>query len=81
MEDTGSLAHHLLVPFFQLTETLEAPFERLLSDMCQREGRPICIIADVLFGWTVGVAEKLGIFHAVFLTVALMRWPRFSPFV
>ena len=36
----------------------------LIND--QHGSPPLCIIADIFFGWTADVAKELGVFHAIF---------------
>ncbi|XP_058071214.1 crocetin glucosyltransferase 3-like [Magnolia sinica] len=68
-ENNETLPGHLYSTFFHATLTLEATFERQLIDICRRDGHPpLCIISDMFFGWTVSIAKRLGILHAVFLT-------------
>ncbi|XP_058073088.1 UDP-glycosyltransferase 92A1-like [Magnolia sinica] len=68
IENTDALPIHRFHPFLQATVELESSFELLLIDISRTDGRPaLCLIADVFLGWTVDVAKRLGMFHAVFL--------------
>ncbi|KAL4183723.1 hypothetical protein AMTRI_Chr11g99700 [Amborella trichopoda] len=68
-ENTDALPYHLIIRLFEASETLEHAFESLVSVIALDDGRlPLCIVADVFCGWTVLVAERLGIHHVVFIT-------------
>ncbi|CAA6662561.1 unnamed protein product [Spirodela intermedia] len=69
-ENTDSVTGEGLEKLLGASASLRPQFERLIAEEITREdGRPpLCIIADVFFGWTVQIAEKLGVFHAVFTT-------------
>ncbi|KAL4183730.1 hypothetical protein AMTRI_Chr11g99750 [Amborella trichopoda] len=68
-ENTDALPYPLILRLFEASETLEPAFESLISDVARKDGRlPLCIVADVFCGWTVLVAERLGIHHVVFTT-------------
>ncbi|KAG9447677.1 hypothetical protein H6P81_013805 [Aristolochia fimbriata] len=67
-ENTDTMHHQFLLNLFRASGTLDSAFERLLVDIRRREGRPpLCVISDMFLGWTVDVARKLGLPHAVFI--------------
>ncbi|KAF9621734.1 hypothetical protein IFM89_027588 [Coptis chinensis] len=67
-ENTDTLTLELIARLLEASESLQAPFKQLLLDITKQDGRaPLCIIADMFFGWTVDVANELGIFHSVFI--------------
>ncbi|XP_078173713.1 UDP-glycosyltransferase 92A1-like [Carex rostrata] len=69
IESTESISLNQFDGFFAATETsLHPPFEDLISSLINQGQRKICIIADYFLGWTVEVAEKYNISHAVFAT-------------
>ncbi|CAK9167250.1 unnamed protein product [Ilex paraguariensis] len=52
----------------EASENLESPLKNLLMEITERDGyAPVCIISDMFLGWTVKVANELGIFHSVFI--------------
>ncbi|CAA7398966.1 unnamed protein product [Spirodela intermedia] len=69
-ENTDSVPFQDLIRIFQASTTLQPQFERLIAEEITKEdGRPpLCIIVDFFLGWTVQIAEKLGVFHAIFNT-------------
>ncbi|KAK1260696.1 UDP-glycosyltransferase 92A1 [Acorus gramineus] len=68
-ENTDSITHDEFYSFFQSIESSIRPsFRRFLSDAIAADpDNPPCIICDGSLGWTVEVAEELGVFHAFFL--------------
>ncbi|XP_058095037.1 crocetin glucosyltransferase 3-like [Magnolia sinica] len=67
-ENTNTLPFTFILKLFEASQTLQPSFESFISDLSQTEGLPLCIIADVFFGWTVEIAQRLGIYHTVFST-------------
>eukprot|EP01018_Ginkgo_biloba_P006717 Gb_24828 [translate_table: standard] len=66
-ESTESLPHSLFLPLLQASQQLEHPFQQLVQDIGQNEGRlPACIISDMFLGWTLDVANRLGIPRLMF---------------
>ncbi|KAF8403868.1 hypothetical protein HHK36_011974 [Tetracentron sinense] len=67
-ENTDVLPYPLIVRLMEATLSLEPSFKRLISDIThQQQGYPpLCIIADMFFGWTIDIAKEFGIFHTVF---------------
>ncbi|KAF3328153.1 UDP-glycosyltransferase 92A1-like protein [Carex littledalei] len=69
IESTESISLNQFDAFFEATETsLQPPFEDLIASLINQGQTKICIIADYFLGWTVEVAEKYNISHAVFAT-------------
>ncbi|KAF3452575.1 hypothetical protein FNV43_RR03008 [Rhamnella rubrinervis] len=68
VENTDSLPYHLLHKFLRASLCLKPSFSKLLSDLIsQQHGRPpLCIIADVFFGWCADIARHYGVFNAIF---------------
>ncbi|XP_058092294.1 UDP-glycosyltransferase 92A1-like [Magnolia sinica] len=68
-ENTNALPFHLIINLFQASEALQPSFERFISDVQREDGHPpLCIISDMFLGWTVEIANKLNIFHTVFIS-------------
>ncbi|KAH7543586.1 hypothetical protein FEM48_Zijuj02G0199600 [Ziziphus jujuba var. spinosa] len=67
-ENTDVLPYHHVIHLLQASTSLRAPFKKLLQDLIHDHHghKPICVIADIFFGWTVSVAKELGLFHAIF---------------
>ncbi|XP_077222915.1 UDP-glycosyltransferase 92A1-like [Tasmannia lanceolata] len=68
-ENTDSLPFHRFIDLFEASQTLQPYFENLISKICE-ETNPshVCIISDMFYGWTVEVANKLGVFHSFFIS-------------
>ncbi|KAL4195636.1 hypothetical protein AMTRI_Chr05g65720 [Amborella trichopoda] len=63
VESSDAVPPALTLHVFHASESLQPAFERLIS-----EGpSPVCVIGDIFTGWTIGVAEKLGVKHVTFL--------------
>ncbi|KAJ6714068.1 GLYCOSYLTRANSFERASE [Salix viminalis] len=58
----------LSLAFFMPLLLSNLPLKTLIEDIIEeQEGKPpLCIIADIFFGWTATVAKDLGVFHAIF---------------
>ncbi|RWR88997.1 UDP-glycosyltransferase 92A1 [Cinnamomum micranthum f. kanehirae] len=68
VESAEALPFIRVVDLFKASETLQASFESLISTICEEDGGLLlCIISDMFLGWTVEVANKLGVFHSVFI--------------
>lgn len=66
-ENTDVLPYHLVVLLLEASLSLRPAFKDLILGLIDDNGkRPLCIIADIFFGWTADVAAELGVFHAVF---------------
>ncbi|XVF47437.1 hypothetical protein PTKIN_Ptkin03bG0108700 [Pterospermum kingtungense] len=67
-ENCDVVPYHFVVKLLEASASLKTVFKQLIEDMIQeQEGhRPLCIIGDIFFGWMAGVAQELGVFHAVF---------------
>ncbi|PON89240.1 UDP-glucuronosyl/UDP-glucosyltransferase [Trema orientale] len=67
-ENTDVLPYCHVIRLIEASTTLRPSFEKILRDLIgQNHGRkPLCVVADIFFGWTATVAKELGIFHAVF---------------
>nr|POE82639.1 udp-glycosyltransferase 92a1 [Quercus suber] len=71
LENTDTLSHELVIRLMEASENLESPFKSLLIDISKHDGcAPMCIISDMFLGWTIKVANELGIYHAVFIAGA-----------
>jgi UDP-glucoronosyl and UDP-glucosyl transferase len=69
IESTESVPLNQFDLFFQATETALRPsFDDLIAGLIHQGQSKICVIADYFVGWTVEVAEKYNISHAVFVT-------------
>ncbi|PKI49018.1 hypothetical protein CRG98_030605 [Punica granatum] len=61
-DNTENLPLNLVGVLFESSVSLAGPLERLLSEISAAEGhKPVCIISDVFFGWSVEVARRFGI--------------------
>ncbi|XP_010241747.1 PREDICTED: UDP-glycosyltransferase 92A1-like [Nelumbo nucifera] len=68
-ENTEALPNHHIMTLFRASQTLEPSFHNLVSTITEKYGEPpLCIIADVFFGWSVDVAMRFGSFHVGFTT-------------
>ncbi|XP_065866177.1 UDP-glycosyltransferase 92A1 [Euphorbia lathyris] len=66
-ENTDVLSYPLIIRLLHASTTLEPAFRDLIREIADQETEsPVCIIADIFFGWTATVAKELGVFHAVF---------------
>lgn len=67
-ENTDVLPYNLVIRLLEASTSLRAPFKKLLQDLIdERRGhKPLCVIADIFFGWTASAAKELGLFHAIF---------------
>ena len=71
VENTRTLTAKLTCCLLEALENLESPFKSLLTNITKQDSRvPVCIISDMFLGWTVKVANELGIYHAVFIAGA-----------
>ncbi|XP_070664183.1 UDP-glycosyltransferase 92A1-like isoform X2 [Malus domestica] len=71
-ENTNSLSYHLILKLFQASLSLKPCFRNLMHGLVhERNGlrRPVCMITDIFFGWTIEIAHEFGMSHAVFSTV------------
>ncbi|KAL6002199.1 hypothetical protein ACLOJK_037647 [Asimina triloba] len=68
-ENPTALPPHLAIRLYQSSQTLQPAFENLIANFSRKDGcPPLAIISDFFFGWTVEIANRLGIFHSVFVT-------------
>ncbi|XP_010069359.2 LOW QUALITY PROTEIN: crocetin glucosyltransferase 3 [Eucalyptus grandis] len=68
-ENTENLPLSQIGMLFRSSVSLATPVERLISDITAEEGRPpLCVISDVLFGWSVDIARRLGTKSITFTT-------------
>ncbi|XP_031473068.1 UDP-glycosyltransferase 92A1-like [Nymphaea colorata] len=70
-ECTDALPSHLKNRLLGATFTLRPAFEQLLSGIAAANSghhQPLSVISDTFCAWSVDVAAKLGIFHAVLTT-------------
>ncbi|XP_022756273.1 UDP-glycosyltransferase 92A1 [Durio zibethinus] len=67
-ENCDVVPYHFVVRLLEASASLRTVFKQLIEDIIQEEDghRPLCIIGDIFFGWMAGVAQELGVFHAVF---------------
>ncbi|KAI6669518.1 hypothetical protein NL676_004403 [Syzygium grande] len=65
-ENTDALPYPLVVRLLHASTSLQDPFRDLLLGLVAGGRKPLCVIADIFFGWTATVCRELGIFHAVF---------------
>ncbi|XVE81090.1 hypothetical protein DITRI_Ditri15bG0035400 [Diplodiscus trichospermus] len=68
-ENTENLPLDLIGKFITSSVSLKTPFQNLLLDIIEKQGKPpLCIISDVFFGWTVDVAKSTGTVDISFTT-------------
>lgn len=69
-ENTDSLPHNLFIRLMEASEQLELHFERLIRRISQENGGrlPLCIISDMILGWTLDVGKRLGVPRIQFCT-------------
>ena len=60
-ENTDSLPYPLVIRLIRASSALRPAFADLLRDL-----RPLCVVADIFFGWTAALCRDLRLFHAVF---------------
>ncbi|KDP20195.1 hypothetical protein JCGZ_07915 [Jatropha curcas] len=67
-ENTDVLSYPHIIRLLHASTCLETGFRNLIKDITnkQEEEPPLCVIADIFFGWTATVCKELGVFHAVF---------------
>ncbi|XP_039132822.1 crocetin glucosyltransferase 3-like [Dioscorea cayenensis subsp. rotundata] len=66
-ENTDSLKAHQIPLLLLTTESLEPHFNLLISNMIKDGHRPVCIIADIFYDWTINTAKTQNIFHATYM--------------
>eukprot|EP01018_Ginkgo_biloba_P040087 Gb_12612 [translate_table: standard] len=62
--NSNSVQWHILPPLLAADERLQPHFERFLQKFLDSDdplGRPVCLIADFLLGWSSAVAKSFGI--------------------
>ncbi|CAL5423915.1 unnamed protein product [Camellia sinensis] len=67
-ENTDVLPPNLIFSLVKASISLKPPFRQLISDLTTQHGGapPLCVIADIFFGWSVEVAHEFGVFHTIF---------------
>ncbi|XP_031258010.1 UDP-glycosyltransferase 92A1-like [Pistacia vera] len=68
-ENCDALPYSLIIQLLRASASLKPAFRELINDLiCRNNGAdaPLCIIADIFFGWTAGVAQEFNVFHAIF---------------
>ncbi|CAN6460599.1 unnamed protein product [Victoria cruziana] len=66
-DSTDVLPYPLICRLLYASRSLLPSLEKLIGVLSDGD-EPLCLIADIFFGWTVGLARERGIFHAVFIT-------------
>ncbi|KAE8037082.1 hypothetical protein FH972_009705 [Carpinus fangiana] len=68
IENTDSTPYHLVIRLLEASNSLKPSFKKLIEDMIKEQHghRPLCIIADIFFGWTTSLAKELNVFHGIF---------------
>lgn len=70
VENTDPLPYNLFFSLVRSCEMLQHPFEQLLRRLSEEPGRrPTCIITDIFFGWSLDVANRVGIPRVTFSTM------------
>ncbi|KAJ0084292.1 hypothetical protein Patl1_29808 [Pistacia atlantica] len=68
-ENCDALPYSLIIQLLRASASLKPAFRELINDLIYRNNgadAPLCIIADIFFGWTAGVAQEFNVFHAIF---------------
>ncbi|EXB48395.1 UDP-glycosyltransferase 92A1 [Morus notabilis] len=65
-ENTDVLPYPLVIRLLEASTSVAPSFQKILQDLILAGRKPLCVIADIFFGWTATVSKELGIFHAVF---------------
>ncbi|GAV72055.1 UDPGT domain-containing protein [Cephalotus follicularis] len=67
-ENTDVVPYPLIIKLLEASTSLKPVFKKILIDIIQAQNGhpPLCVIADIFFGWTASVAQELGLFHAIF---------------
>ncbi|KAB1211927.1 UDP-glycosyltransferase 92A1 [Morella rubra] len=67
-ENTNALPYHLVIRLLEASTSLKPAFKKLIENLIEEQhGQPpLCIIADIFFGWTASLAKELNVFHAIF---------------
>ncbi|XP_052181672.1 UDP-glycosyltransferase 92A1 [Diospyros lotus] len=65
-ENTDVLPYSLVLQFLEASTTLRPAFRSLLADLIRGGPPPLCVVADIFFGWSAEVAHDLGLFHVIF---------------
>lgn len=69
VENTDFLPYNLFFSLVSSCEMLQHPFEQLLRRLSDEPGRrPTCIVTDIFFGWSLDVANRVGIPRVTFST-------------
>lgn len=69
VENTDSLPYNLFFSLVRGCEMLQHPFEQLLRRLSHEPGsRPTCVVTDIFFGWSLDVANRIGIPRVTFST-------------
>ncbi|XP_059665196.1 UDP-glycosyltransferase 92A1-like [Cornus florida] len=68
IENTDVLPYTDIITLFEASLSLKPAFRKLLLDLTAEDSGapPLCVIADIFFGWTADVTRELGIFSAIF---------------
>ena len=66
-ENTDVLPSSLIINLLHASLSLKHSFRELILNLIKEQNGcpPLCIIADIFFGWTADVAKELGVFHAI----------------
>ncbi|KAM4097031.1 hypothetical protein ACJW30_08G150400 [Castanea mollissima] len=66
-ENTDTLPYYQVIQLVEAGVSLKPSFKKLIENLTEKQGSPpLCIIADIFFGWTASVAKELNVFHAIF---------------
>ncbi|XP_047331394.1 UDP-glycosyltransferase 92A1-like [Impatiens glandulifera] len=65
-ENTDTLPYPLIIRLLQASLSFKQPFRNILSNLIDRDESPLCVIADIFFGWSAQISSELGIFNVIF---------------
>ena len=66
-ENTDALPYYQVIQLVEAGVSLKPSFKKLIENLTEQQGNPpLCIIADIFFGWSASIAKELNVFHVIF---------------
>ncbi|CAL5426210.1 unnamed protein product [Camellia sinensis] len=68
VENTDVLPPNLIFNLIKASVSLKPSFRQLISNLTTDCGGdpPLCIVADIFFGWSAEITHEFGVFHSIF---------------